>query len=243
MITSVAGTTQAIAADSVVISVGGFGVRLLCPAAVASQVRVGQPVELAATLVVREDSLTLYGFADDDQRDVFELLQSVSGFGPKIALAVLSTFGCDELRAAVAASDERALTTIPGIGRKGAQRLLLELGDKLGPPRFVRDSQTGGPAGAASDSAVDVREFGVGPGSSTPDWRVPVRAALIGLGWSAREAEAAVAAVVAGAPDSADSPDPVATAPPVTSPASPPATARDVIGSKLKLALRALDRS
>lgn len=234
MITSVTGQVRAVATDSVVVTVGGFGVRLLCPTAVASSFRVGQQAELAATLVVREDSLTMYGFTDDDQRGVFELLQSVAGFGPKIALAVLSTMTSDELRAAVTTGNERALTAIPGIGRKGAQRLLLELGDKLGPPTSQRDSLNAGVGELGW--AVDVREGG-GPASES-HWRGPVREALIGLGWSAREAEAAVTAVAsAGEGTTIDSDSNV------DAESRPTAVnSRDVVASKLKLALRTLGR-
>ena len=235
MITSVTGQIRAVGADSVVVAVGGFGVRMLCPKAVATGLRVGQQVELAASLVVREDSLTMYGFIDDDQRGVFELLQSVSGFGPKIALAVLSTLTSDELRAAVTTGDERALTAIPGIGRKGAQRLLLELGDKLGPSA----SQHNGHSASTLGAAVDVREGGgVGPASEN-FWRGPVREALIGLGWSAREAEAAVTAVAAGSAAAAEASQVGSEAGPIQSAVS----SRDVVAVKLKLALRTLGRS
>lgn len=232
MITSVTGQIRAVGADSVIVAVGGFGVRLLCPTAVAGSLRVGQQAELAATLVVREDSLTMYGFADDDQRGVFELLQSVSGFGPKIALAVLSTLTSDELRAAVTTGDERALTAIPGIGRKGAQRLLLELGDKLGPPASARDPHSA----AAPGGAVDVRDGSAAGTASEAVWRGPVREALLGLGWSAREADAAVIAVASAAAGERSRADSV-------SESAVTANSSDLVASKLKLAIRVLGRS
>jgi Holliday junction DNA helicase RuvA len=132
---------------------------------------------LATTLVVREDSLTLFGFATEDERAVFEVLQSVTGVGPKLAQAVLAVHSPDAVRIAVATDDLGALTLVPGIGKKGAQRLVLELKDKLG-------------AGAgAADGVVRL------PGQGAPLWRDQLRAALSGLGWSAREVDDALAAV------------------------------------------------
>jgi Holliday junction DNA helicase RuvA len=125
--------------------------------------------------VVREDSLTLYGFADDDERQVFELLQTVSGVGPRLAQTMLAVHSPDALRAAVSAGDEKALTAVPGIGKKGAQRLLLELKDRLGAPLGGAAAAVGAPAAAS--------------------WREQLHAALLGLGYAAREADEAVAAV------------------------------------------------
>ena len=147
--------------------------------------RTGTEARLATSLVVREDSLTLFGFADDDERDVFEVLQTVSGVGPRLALAVLAVLAPDDLRAAVAAGDEKALTAVPGIGRKGAQRMLLELGDRLGAPHAASGGAPGaGSAGSPVSGTVQVT--GVGE---------QVVAALVGLGWAAKQAEDAVARV------------------------------------------------
>lgn len=172
MIAHLAGTVSAIGATWCVIDVGGLGVRCLCPPATAATLRRGQAATLATSLVVREDSLTLYGFATDDEREAFELVQSASGIGPKIAQAVVSVMTPDELRAAIASDNLVALTKVPGIGRKGAQRMVLELKDK------VAALGTGGDAEPT-------------PGGSEPLWREQVRSGLEGLGWSTRDAEAA----------------------------------------------------
>lgn len=170
MIASLRGVVAGVRDSSVIIEVGGVGIVAHCTPDTARSVRIGEPVTFHTTLVVREDSLTLYGFADADQRDVFEAVQTVSGVGPRIALAALSTLTPDDLRRAVARGDAARLTTVPGIGRKGAERLILELRDRLAPP--------------AADA-----------GSSAEGWRDDVRSGLESLGWSAREADAALSAV------------------------------------------------
>jgi Holliday junction DNA helicase RuvA len=140
---------------------------------------------VATSLVVREDALTLFGFAADDERDVFELLQTASGVGPRLALAMLAVFTPDALRRAVAAEDVTALTRVPGIGRKGAQRIVLELAGRLGSPGVAsRQGQLGQPV--------------AGPGlPGAEPWRDQVRAGLLNLGWQPREADQAIAAVAA----------------------------------------------
>ncbi|PYG02082.1 Holliday junction DNA helicase subunit RuvA [Georgenia satyanarayanai] len=174
MIASVRGTVESVRLDSAVVEVGGVGLRLLATPATLAGLRPGTDARLATTLVVREDSLTLFGFADDDEREVFEILQTVSGVGPRLALAVLAVHEPDALRTAVAAEDVVALTRVPGIGKKGAQRILLEIGDKLGPARGEVRA-----APAATDSQPEVVD------------------ALVQLGWSAKAAEDAVSAVLA----------------------------------------------
>ncbi|MFF8832988.1 Holliday junction branch migration protein RuvA [Streptomyces sp. NPDC015131] len=174
MIAFVSGPVAALAPTTAVIEVGGVGMAVQCAPNTLSALRVGQEARLATSLVVREDSLTLYGFADDDERQVFELLQTASGVGPRLAQAMLAVHTPDALRRAVATGDEKALTAVPGIGKKGAQKLLLELKDRLGEPL--------GTAPAAL-SAV------------TASWRDQLHAALIGLGYATREADEAVAAV------------------------------------------------
>ncbi len=173
MIAFVSGTVAALAPDAAVVEVGGVGMAVQCTPNTLSTLRLGQPAKLATSLVVREDSLTLYGFADDDERQVFELLQTASGVGPRLAQAMLAVHSPDALRRAVSTGDEKALTAVPGIGKKGAQKLLLELKDRLGEP-------IGAPA--------------VGAPVST-GWRDQLHAALIGLGYATREADEAVAAV------------------------------------------------
>ncbi len=136
--------------------------------------RVGEQAHLPTSLVVREDSLTLFGFADEDEREVFELLQTASGVGPRLAQAMLAVHAPDALRRAVATEDLAALTQVPGIGRKGAQRIVLELKDRLGAVRGV--ATTGGR-----------------PSAVRSGWRDQVHGALLGLGWSSREADEGVA--------------------------------------------------
>ncbi|MCT9934318.1 Holliday junction branch migration protein RuvA [Planotetraspora sp. A-T 1434] len=176
MIASVAGQVTAIAPDAAVIEVGGVGVLVHCTPGTLATLRVGEPGRLATSLVVREESLTLYGFASDDERTVFELLQTASGVGPRIALAMLAVHTPNALRVAVASADLKALTMVPGIGQKGAQRIVLELKDKLGTP----------------DQAVNAALNGT---AKAPVWRDQVHSGLVGLGYSARDADEAVAAV------------------------------------------------
>lgn len=173
MIAFVNGPVAALAPDSAVVEVGGIGIAVQCTPHTLSGLRMGQPTKLATSLVVREDSLTLYGFADDDERQTFELLQTASGVGPRLAQAMLAVHAPDALRRAVATGDEKALTAVPGIGKKGAQKLLLELKDRLGAP-------TGAPVIGAAVTA---------------GWHDQLHAALIGLGYATREADEAVAAV------------------------------------------------
>jgi Holliday junction DNA helicase RuvA len=174
MIASVRGRVASVAGDGAVVEVGGVGLRVLCAPATLADLRVGQQVRLATSLVVREDSLTLYGFAADDARELFELLQTASGVGPRLAQAVLAVHSPDVVRMALAGGEIGVLTQVPGIGRKGAERLVLELRDKVGPVPLA--GTTSGCAAAAA-------------------WRDQVRAGLVGLGWSAGQADQAVAAV------------------------------------------------
>ena len=185
MIASVRGPVLHAGLDRVVVEVGGVGMLLHTTPATAASVHRGQEATLATTLVVREDSLTLYGFATDDERDVFEQVQTVSGVGPRLALAMLSVMPPDRLRAAIGGGDVAALTKVPGIGKKGAERMVLELRDKIGLPTATA-AATSGPVARA-----------VAP------WREQVTEALTGLGWTARQAEDAVARVADGADGSA----------------------------------------
>ncbi|WP_128378380.1 Holliday junction branch migration protein RuvA [Streptomyces cavernae] len=173
MIAFVSGPVAALAPDSAVVEVGGIGIAVQCTPNTLSGLRMGRQAKLATSLVVREDSLTLYGFADDDERQVFELLQTASGVGPRLAQSMLAVHSPDALRRAVSTGDEKALIAVPGIGKKGAQKLLLELKDRLGEP-------IGAPA---VGTAV------------TAGWRDQLHAALIGLGYATREADEAVSAV------------------------------------------------
>lgn len=179
MIASVRGPVLEVRLEHVVVEVGGVGLAVLVTPATAGQLRVGEEARLATTFVVREESLTLYGFLDTDERGVFETIQTVSGIGPRTALAMLAVLSPDALRTAVAQEDLKALMAVPGIGRKGAQRIVLELADKLGPPR----------AGAPTLAAA--------PSPAVVDQRAQVVEALEGLGWAGRAAEEAVETVVA----------------------------------------------
>lgn len=131
MIAQVTGTVEAVGGTWVVLLVGGVGLKALCTPATAASVRLGQPATLHTSLVVREDSLTLYGFSDPDERDAFELVQTASGIGPKLAQAVISVLAPGELRAAIASENLVTLMKVPGIGRKGAQKMVIELKDKV----------------------------------------------------------------------------------------------------------------
>lgn len=178
MIASLHGPVTVLSHDSAVVEVGGVGLLVhLTPSTLAS-LRLGEPVRLVTALVVREDSLTLYGFLDADEREVFGLVQTTSGVGPRLALAILAVHSPDSLRQAVADGDITALMRVPGVGRKGAMKLALELKDRIGPPRRPNLPGAGGGAGG---------------------WREQVHAALLGLGYASREADDAVSAVASQA--------------------------------------------
>jgi Holliday junction DNA helicase RuvA len=176
MISSVRGVVLSAGLDAAVIEVGGVGLLLHTTPATAASLRPGAEAVLATTLIVREESLTLYGFADADERAVFDLVLTVSGVGPRIAMAMLAVHTPDGLRRAVSSGDLAALTKVPGIGKKGAERIVLELRDKIGVPT------SGSAASATSRATAD---------ESTAQ----VRDALVGLGWSAKQADDAVEAV------------------------------------------------
>lgn len=178
MISSLTGTAAHIGLDRIVVEVSGVGLTVLTTPGTASAHRTGQNVTLATSLVVREDSLTLFGFDSGDERDLFEIVQTVSGVGPRLALAMLAVLPPETLRLAVSQGDVATLTKVPGIGKKGAERIVLELRDKIGAP-----TQTAGatpvPAAPSGDALRD-----------------PVREALLGLGWNAKQADGAVESVI-----------------------------------------------
>ena len=149
MIAPLNGTVCAVAPDGAVIDVGGVGLLVQCTPGTLAGLRPGERARVATSLVVREDALTLYGFAGEDERNTFELVQTASGVGPRLALAMLAVFTPDALRRAVAAEDLAALMTVPGIGRKGAQRIVLELAGRLGSPGDGGAAGGGGMAPAA----------------------------------------------------------------------------------------------
>ena len=183
MIAFVRGEVTDVGLSSAVVEVGGVGLEVMCTPGTLATLRPGRSATLPTSMVVREDSLTLFGFLDDDEKQTFELVQTASGVGPKLAQAMLAVLSPDDLRTAVAAEDVRTLTRVPGIGQKGAQRIILELRDRIGAP------------GGARLPGVAV---------SPPDWRVQVLDGLVGLGWSAKEADKAVDAVADQAGDVPD---------------------------------------
>lgn len=180
MIASVRGQVISVELDHAVVEVGGVGLAVHAVPATLATLRRGEQARLATSLVVREDSLTLYGFADTAARELFVLLQTVSGVGPRLALAMLAVLDPDALRTALAGGDIAMLTRVPGIGRKGAERLVVELRDKVGVLAPVQGASTTGASGG-------------GP------VRTQVTEALIGLGFANRQAEQAVDAVLAEA--------------------------------------------
>lgn len=183
MISHLEGTVCLAGPDGAVIDIGGVGMAVQCTPGTLAGLRAGERARLPTSLVVREDALTLYGFASEDERAVFELLQTASGVGPRLALAMLAVHSPDALRRAVATEDLGALTQVPGIGKKGAQRIVLELRDRLGPA----------PAGSGADGpGVDGR---AGRAGAAGGWREQVHAGLTSLGWSTRDAQQAVDAV------------------------------------------------
>lgn len=177
MIASVRGRVAAINPDGAVVEVGGVGLAVSCAPSTLATLRLGEQVRLSTSLIVREDSLTLYGFADDDARGLFELLQTASGVGPRLAQAVLAVHSPDVVRKAIATGDTATLTRVPGIGRKGAERLVLELRDRIGPV-----------GGATEGTVHSLPVDGI-------SWQDQVRQALMGLGWSAAQADQAVGVV------------------------------------------------
>jgi Holliday junction DNA helicase RuvA len=183
MIAELTGTVRALAPDGAIIAVGGVGLQVQCTPGTLAGLRIGDTATLATALIVREDSLTLYGFADADEKAVFESLQTATGVGPRLAQAVLGALAPESVRLAVADEDLTALMSVPGIGKKVAQRLVLELKDRLGAP-----ARLGGAPPAASGSGHD-----------------DVREGLISLGYSVREAEAALASALEAVGEGADS--------------------------------------
>ena len=186
MIAFVRGTVAHVGLSSAVLEVGGVGLELNCTPGTLASLRTGATATLPTSMIVREDSLTVFGFLDDDEKTVFEMLLTASGVGPKLAQAMLAVHSPDALRRAVTQEDVKALTHVPGIGQKGAQRIILELKDRIGPPL------SSAPGSAGPSTAAE------------PMWRVQVRDGLVGLGWSAKDADRAIDAV---APEDTTAPD------------------------------------
>lgn len=174
MISLVNGVVRSISLDKVIIEVGGVGLSLAVTQKTTAQLNIGVQVQLFTTLVVREDALTLYGFLEDGDRALFELVQTVSGIGPKVALSIVSALSPSQLAIAISQEDISAIEKVPGIGRKGAQRLILELKGKL-------------------------TDFGTSSKSDRhqPVWREQLTSALVSLGFNAKDSDSAISQVVA----------------------------------------------
>lgn len=183
MIAFVRGQVAAVTLSSAVVEVGGIGLELMCTPGTLAQLRTGRQATLPTSMIVREDSLTLYGFADEEEKAIFELVQTASGVGPKLAQAIIAVLSPDGVRTAIATDDVKTLTKVPGIGQKGAQRIILELKDRIGAP--TGHAATPAAAGAAA-------------------WREQVHQGLVGLGYNAKDAEKAVDAVADQADGSPD---------------------------------------
>ena len=173
MISSLNGVIRSLGADRAVVEVGGVGLSVTITPATSALLNIGAPAQFYTSLVVREDSLTLFGFLDDEVRTLFELVQTVSGIGPKVAMSIVAALSPSQLGMAVAQEDISAIEKVPGIGRKGAQRLILELKGKLS-------------------------DFGTSHKSAhhQPAWREQLASALISLGFSAKESDNAITNVV-----------------------------------------------
>lgn len=176
MISVLTGKVLETRVDGLVINLGGLGFFVLCTPDLIATARIGQEITVQTSLVVREDSLTLFGFESAASRELFELVQSVSGFGPKLAFTILAAMSADDFRNAIASEDLARLKQTPGVGAKGAQRLVLELKDRVG-----------------------VVPGGRGAQSTSTNWQAQVEQGLVGLGWSAKEAAKAVSAVAEAA--------------------------------------------
>ena len=173
MISLLSGTVRSIATDRLVVEVGGFGVSVLVNPQTAAQVTLGSQIQLFTSLVVREDSLTLFGFLSEEVRNLFELVQTVSGVGPKVALSIMGALTPEDLARAISQEDTSAIERVPGIGKKGAQRMILELKGKL------------------SDLSSGATYKG-----HQPPWREQLLSALVSLGFSPKESDSAISYVV-----------------------------------------------
>lgn len=182
MISSVRGEVLEVALDHVVIEAAGVGYRVNATPSTLATLRAGTQARLITAMIVREDSMTLYGFADSDTRDLFLTLLSVSGVGPRLAMATLAVYDAAALRQALHDGDVAALTRVPGIGKRGAERMVLELRDKVG--------------GLAAGAAPALNGHAV---------RGPVVEALVGLGFAVKQAEEATDKVLAGEHDATTS--------------------------------------
>lgn len=188
MIASIRGEVLDIALDHAVLEASGVGYRINATPSTLSTLSRGSESRLLTTLIVREDSQTLYGFSDSESRDLFSLLLTVSGVGPRIAMATLAVLDPHALRTALADGNLTALTRVPGIGKRGAERMVVELRDKV-------DAIVGGGVGASAPS-------GAAMGNPVRDQIVD---ALTGLGFAVKQSEDATDSVLAAQPDASTS--------------------------------------
>jgi len=179
MIASLTGVVKSVTAQSAVIEVGGVGILVQLTSRYGASLLVGRAASLHTTLLVREDSLTLFGFESIEERAVFELLQTVTGIGPKVAQSALSIYESQEIQRAIAQENSGLLEKIPGLGKKGAARLVLELKDKVS---------------ATTGSLPSIKS----------EWRDQLLEALTGLGFTSRESGDAVESVNEQYPDASD---------------------------------------
>lgn len=183
MISSLSGTVSHVGLHEAVIEVHGVGLLVYAAPGTLAQLRMGEQARLLTHLVVKEDSLTLYGFRDAAEREVFTTMLGVSGIGPRIALAVLSVHSPAQVLQAVADGDDKAFSKVPGIGPKGARRIVLELAGKLVLPEDPATDSSGTTPGG-------------GRAATGPAWRGQVTEALVGLGWSEKDAVRSVEAFI-----------------------------------------------
>lgn len=186
MIASVSGTVARAGLDHAVIEVGGVGLLVRVTPGTAAGLRPGEETRLATSMVVREDAWTLYGFADETEREIFEVAQSVTGVGPRMAQAMLAVFSPARLRSAIAGGEVATLVKVPGIGKKSAERIILELKDKMLALSLTDDDGT---APAVAEPESDETD-------SAAPWRAQVVEALVSLGWSSKQAENGAGAVL-----------------------------------------------
>ncbi|MDR6505896.1 Holliday junction branch migration protein RuvA [Arthrobacter oryzae] len=181
MISFLRGTVAHVGLSSAVIDLNGAGMSVNATPQTLSGLRVGEEGKLFTSLIVREDSLTLFGFTSDDEREVFDILLSVSGVGPRLALAVLAVHDPEAIRVAAHTGDGKAFTKVPGIGPKVAGRIVLELAGKLVPHG----------AGAAAAPAA----------SAPAPWKPQVVAAMTSLGWSEKDASSSIDKALSDSPE------------------------------------------
>ena len=183
MISLISGTLRSLTLDKAVVDVSGIGYSLLITPRTSTHLVLGAEVSFFTTLVVREDSLTLFGFLDSSERDTFEILQTVSGIGPKVALAITGALTTDDLARAVSQEDFATIEKVPGIGKKGAQRLVLELKGKIHT--------------STSELRIPVAQGGI---------RDQLLAALTGLGFSPKDSDLAITSTFAVLSESSTDP-------------------------------------